>query len=102
MNLYGQVQSVLLNPWLLLPMLVVALAAMILPHRAMTLRSRYPVEGAITLSPFLYFIMLGMSLTIQARTPGLPISFAVAAFSSLVVTPFLGFVALELLGVLLK
>ena len=60
------------------------------------------VDASFMLLPFVYLGVFVASLTIQGRRKNADMSFAVAAFSSLGLSPFIGFLAIELLGTILK
>ena len=60
------------------------------------------VDASFAWFPFVYLGVFVVSLAIQSRRKHADISFAVATFSSLVLSPFIGFLAIELLGAILK
>jgi hypothetical protein len=60
------------------------------------------VDASFAWLPFVYVGVFMASWAIQSRKKNADISFAVATFSSLVLSPFIGFLAIELLGTILR
>ena len=60
------------------------------------------VDASFALLPVVYAAVFVVSLAIQGRRKDAKMSFAVATFSSLVLSPFIGFLSIELLGATLK
>ena len=60
------------------------------------------VEASFALLPLIYLGVCFVSLMIQGRRKNTQISFAVAGFSSLILSPFIVFLGIELLGRVLK
>jgi hypothetical protein len=60
------------------------------------------VDVSFVLLPFIYLGVFVASLVIQGRRKNADISFAIAAFSSLVLSPFTCFLTIALIGTILK